>query len=552
LTALGGALRADSPRDALLRLVPDDVSLCLVVNDLRGHAQRLEAAPWFKRALASPLGKLVAASPEWRQLSRTEDEIKRHLGISAPQLRDDILGDAVVLAYRHAPPGKPDQEQGLLLLRARDAELLAKVVERLNQAQEKSQELKALEPREYKGVRYFRRQDARGVHFYFLRGPLLGFSKHESMLRQVIDRLPAAGDRPGGAPRFVRQLRGQEKALLCVWLNPRAFDEDLRQKTADTNGPDERVLQTFRRYWQALDGVGLAVYLGQDLEVRVSVQGRAEALPPAFRRMIEVSAQPSELWARFPGEAIVTSVGRTDFAALDKALADFLTDDNRSAMRLGLQATVGRALGLGLDEVLPYLGPDYGYCVAAPPDTASFPHILVALRVRPGPGQTGVDQAVYKAVQLAAGLAVFGHNGPDKAPLRIKPFKQGDVTGEYLTGDKTLPAGLEPAYALKAGYLVLASSPAALKRFVGGPVTAPAGDETPLYRLSCTRLARLLDSRRQAIADNLAASNQVSAQVAAGWLDGLIQTLRLVDQIEVTQRTEPGRATWTLRVHWSP
>ena len=45
-TALLPTLARAAPRDELLRLVPDDVAFCLVVQDLRGHAEALSASPF--------------------------------------------------------------------------------------------------------------------------------------------------------------------------------------------------------------------------------------------------------------------------------------------------------------------------------------------------------------------------------------------------------------------------------------------------------------------------------------------------------------------------
>ena len=42
-------------------------------------------------------------------------------------------GDVVVFAYRPGPPGQPEREQGLALLRARDDALLARLIERINE-----------------------------------------------------------------------------------------------------------------------------------------------------------------------------------------------------------------------------------------------------------------------------------------------------------------------------------------------------------------------------------------------------------------------------------
>src|SRR5262245_22380398 len=91
---------AQAPVDEVLRLVPDDMSLCVVVQDLRGHAERFAKSPWAKL-----LDDILPADA--KNLFKPE-EFTKHLGISWRELRDEIVGDAVVFAFRHS--GKPDDE----------------------------------------------------------------------------------------------------------------------------------------------------------------------------------------------------------------------------------------------------------------------------------------------------------------------------------------------------------------------------------------------------------------------------------------------------------
>jgi hypothetical protein len=548
--ALGPSAWASAARDELLRLVPDDVGLCLAVTDLRGHADKLLNSPWVKRLFQSPLGQELTASPEVRKLDKLEGVLRQKLDVDLARLRDDIFGDAVVFAYRFGPPGKREQEQGLMLLRARDAKLLARLVDRINKEARQSGEVKELEPRDYRGVRYYYRKKGAEQQYYFVSGPLLALAGREELLKEVMDRrlAPAEGRKPSGP---ARGLRGTADALAALWLNPRALDAELREKATRSGGIEARVLQTFRGYWEALDGITVALVVGPEPELRLALQGRPEALPPACRRLLEVAAGPSELWERFPRGAAVTLAGRLDFAALDRVLADFLTPEADEARRQGLQRGLGAALGMDVfADVLPRLGPDWGLCVVDAPGRAAFPHVLFALRVRPGPEKAPVDRAVVKALQFFAELAVYGYNSTHKDVLRLKAHRQGPVQVKYLTGAGALPPGVEPAFALKEGYLVLASSPAAVERFGAAAAAPPPAAEVPLLRLSLRELARLLQPRKKALAAFLAGKNHVPAKAVERGLDGLLQVLALADRLDLTQRSEPGQVTWTLRLRF--
>src|SRR5207302_9740502 len=123
--------------------------------------------------------------PEAQQLGGLEELLKQHLGIDWPTLRDDIFGDAVVVAYRPAAPGRPDQEQGMIALRAAQPKRLADLVDRFNALQKQTGELKELETLKHQGATYHRRVHAKNTHYYHLRGPLLVVAGSEGMLREV-------------------------------------------------------------------------------------------------------------------------------------------------------------------------------------------------------------------------------------------------------------------------------------------------------------------------------------------------------------------------------
>src|SRR5690349_18878411 len=106
---LGPALPAaraapPTPAEELLRFVPPDVSLCLVVRDLRGHAAALAESPFLEQLRRSPLGKQVQQTLGVQRLV-ADQFLQKYLRLDSTQLRDDILGDAVVVAYRLGPPG---------------------------------------------------------------------------------------------------------------------------------------------------------------------------------------------------------------------------------------------------------------------------------------------------------------------------------------------------------------------------------------------------------------------------------------------------------------
>ena len=174
-------------RHELLALLPDDFAVCVVMNDLRGHSARWEQSALLKAFRQSPVGKSLFSGPEMDQLLRWQSDVKRHFDLDWPTLRDDILGDTLVFTYSPGPKTKAD-ERGLFLVHVRKPERLVQFIDRLNQAQKKSGELKALTALEYKGTTYYRRTEAAKTQFYFVKDSLAAVTSREDLLQGVIDQ----------------------------------------------------------------------------------------------------------------------------------------------------------------------------------------------------------------------------------------------------------------------------------------------------------------------------------------------------------------------------
>lgn len=239
--------------------------------------------------------------------------------------------------------------------------------------------------------------------------------------------------------------------------------------------------------------------------------------------------------------------GQTSLAALVNSLAEASPPEFRKKLVDGLRDSVGTALGLNvLKDVLPNLGPDWGACVLAA-DDKHLPQVLAALAVRPGDKE--VDQSLLGGMSLLAGWATVFHNKqhPDQ-PIRLRTVLQDKVEVKFLAGDKAFPPGVAPAFALKDGYLVVASSPAAIARFKAGAGKAPSGNESPILRLSSTESAKVLRGHWERVIDHIADKNQITREAAALGLEGALSVLDLIDRIELGERAGDGQLTLILRV----
>jgi hypothetical protein len=563
------SLQAAAPREELLRLVPDSVGFCLVVGDLRRHVADWQTSPFVEQLRQCPFAVKIRSSDKWQKLDHIESEMKEKLGLDWKRLRDDILGDAVVLAYRPGLPGQPQQEQGVMLLRARNEKALADLIERVNKVQKEEGELKELTERRHNGIMYYRRleydnctQREKPPTFYYVHGPILALSAQEEMIRQVIDCDTRSSEGTGEAARRLREL-GAERALLAVWLNPRAFDAEVDAKVA--NAPAERsaTVKHFALYWKALDSVVFSLSPQErDIHLSLGVRARVAELPPAARRLFGEAATASDVWRRFPQSALFAAGGRLDTAASLDVFGGFLTPQGRKA----LQATLNRPFATLLAEedfaanLLPTLGPDWGLCLSAPPTGAAasqaarenpvMPHLLFALRIDSNRNKKAPERTLLTALDFAARFVIFAHNNehPD-SPLALKTGSVHDQEVRYLTGERGLPAGVQPAYGLLDGYLVLASSLEGMNRFAGATNPAPAADApVPLLRISFTDWRSYLTSHREAVVQFFAEHDKLSRDEAGRQLDGLLAALQFVERAELNQRSAPGQVIFTLSV----
>jgi hypothetical protein len=540
--------QAPSPREELLRHVPKDLGLCFVLNDLRGHAANWERSDWIKALKESALGQAFFAAPELKELLRFEQGLKKDLDIDWPTLRDDVLGDAVVFAYQPGSSSKPQDEQGVLLVHARRPGVLARLVDSLNRVQKASGEVESLQTRDHKGTKYVCRSGLRHAHYYLLSGALFAYTAKEELLKRVIDR-HQAGDRD--IPPLSGHLKkaGAANAVASLWIDPRAFDADREQKAAALPGPEAAFVKSFQKHWHALDAVVFSFAAQDNLEFKLSILAREKDLPPTARGLFTAPARPSDLWLRFPDDAILTMAARLDGTVLADALVNMAPPKAQQTFQQTLQPLAALA---GIDlarDLAPNVGPDLGLCVLPATDPKNAPQVMAALAVRPGSKDLAIDQALYRGVHLLAGLALFDYNRrhPDD-PIRTQTLKQDSVEVKYLSNDNLFPPGFQPACALKDGYLLLATSPDAIARFRLAAAPAPTGGETPLLRLSPQRLAKALREHRQSVIDHIAANNQVSKTAAVLKLDNILEALDLAQRIEITRGGGSGQASFVLRI----
>jgi hypothetical protein len=543
-------LRAESPRDELLRLVPQDVGFCAVLQNLREHYQAVSQSEFARSFRANPLGAHILTAAV-NKLGKADQVLQANFKMNLAQLRDEILGDAIVFCYRPGPPGKPEEEQGLLLLRARDERLLGHFLNQFNIKQRESGELQKLETLTYRDLVYYRRTErGKSGNFYFVNGPILGFSSQERMLQQALER--SVDPRESSVRDGFHRL-GLDASLASLWINPRAFDTALAQKLAETKGAHAFALRTVQSYWQAVNSIALSLAVNEDIQLSLTVRARSSNLMPAARRLAQTAHEPSLLWQSFPDKALLAAATRIDVPALLDFVQGFVDKESCPGGKADVEKALGAVVGKDVVERLfAQLGPDVGF-VVFPPAGKSYwvPQGLVALRVRGDANGDRADLTIYTILNALSTLAVYNLNGGRPGGYRLATTESSGTEIRYLENDEVFPGGLQPAFALKNGFLTLATSAKAIERFnpkIIRPQAKPLSPELPLLRISFRGLEDYLKEHKSSLAQFLDRKNPLSADEILQRLSNLEVAFQLLDNVEASSTIAPDQAALKIRL----
>jgi hypothetical protein len=533
------AAQAAPFRSELLALLPDDFAVCIVMHDLRGHAARWEQSDWLRTFRASPVGKSFLDAPEVRQLDRWQSEMKKHLDLDWRALRDDIVGETLILAYSPGPRNKPDDERGLFLLHVHKPERLVQVIDRLNEAQTRSGEVRLTELH-HKGNTYYRRVQTGKTQYYSIKGSLAVVATKEEIIQAFLDRRSAPAKDNPWAKRF--QRAGAESAIVTMFVNPRMLDTEVLQNSKKDD--------PLSGYWRALEAVFVTVAIQDDAELRISLQADAANLPEWAKSAFTQTTPPSTLWQWFPERSILTIAARTDFAGAADALKLLMPEKDRKKLTNDWQRGIGSLQRLDpFKDILPNIGPDWGICVLPSKDAKQLPQTIFALAVKQGSKDQPVDQTLFEAVKFFARIAVLDYNkDSSNSIIRLQTLMQDKVEVMYLSNDTLFPPGFRPACALKDGFLLLASSPDAIANFRLHDKKPDERKDTPLVRVSAPELAKLLEHRREHILTNLTDRQQMSAADAKKNLENVIGLLGLFDDLTLSQHGIASQASWSIRL----
>ncbi len=526
---------ATAPRDELLRLVPTDTAICLVVQGVRERSKVVSASPlaaWVSEKYRPALG----AAPEMQKLKDVETLFSTFFDVTLTDLRDDIFGDAVVLTYQPGPIGKPEAEQGCVMLKARDPAKLSKLVDKLNTVQKTTKELTSVEKRTHHGQAYFQRMKADDrSEFYLLDDGLFVFAAQEASIHAVIDRQRDPTLTLSPVVKAIEQLGVQNSFLFC-WFNPRKLDAEVQAHvTAAGSASEKAARRQVAQIWAALDNVAVYLDAEKDLELGFAAAYRAEAMPDEWRTLLHARPRSATMWQVIPEDALVALAARSTGRQILDAVLSFTPPEERATVRQDVERAFGAIIGKGnVPALLAGVGPDWGVWVTRPQGKSWFPAATLAVGVADDPA---VRSAVAKTATFYTQLAQFSYNREhdDQIESRIERKADGpDVT--VFTNPAIFPPGVRPAFGLTHGHLVVASSPEQVEAFRKPVAPKMPPEETVVLRVSGAALHAYLGEHGKAIAEWAADQQDRPLEEVRKEFANFADVLNVLDRGEVILR----------------
>ena len=537
----------------LLKLIPPDSGVVLAVDDLRGQARELFSSKLAAEFQELPAVKAWFASEKYEQLETARDQIEGMLQAKLTDIRDQVLGDAVVFAVRLPTPGAgpidSSQASGLLVLKARDPALLKKLIDLINTIQQNNGELASIDDHKQGKTSYFVRKfppgaDRKADAYVNFPDGTFAISNSEEVIRQLIDRKAREGATdaaPGVAGKFdALACRLPERALARLFVDAR-FAENLLEKAPGDRSRGRALLE---RYVAAHEFAGAALVVCEEhpaLKIAEVFQ------PDRFREFLgswKLRALPTaQELDRLPATTLLVGSLRMDFQWLLQTVRGALSDREKKIAANVEAVAQGLLLGQDLQtRILPVLGPRVIILADAPadlepkteasPPTAGkwpFPTVIALefgsrAETKPSAGSNAppratVADALDNALNTLLALITLDQKK-----------KQGDarIVSREVAGVtvKTLEPPIQFAYAVdRPGHrLVLGTSAAVVARYLAAGAGPASGERFRRLRargfadaqsflcLDLAAVARWIVARHDRLIERIAAGRKRDRQ----------------------------------------
>jgi hypothetical protein len=446
--------------DEIFRALPDDMSACLVIEDLGPTYDKVVNSPNFQDLIKQPIIRRWLDSNSYQSFTTLLAFVPLYSGVDNKTLLHDVFGSSLVLSLRPRSASAP--AVGILACRAPQTETLDKVVENLCRPLADRQ----VQKHEHQGYSFTERREFGNRHDFVLRmGNLLFLSDQKSAIEQVIET--SQGDRSlFNAPKFQamrRQIGGDASASLLV--DPTPFQE-LVDRAVEATGPSARpIAERVSQWWKHLAWGAISIHLTDKAEITLDFAIDSAKITTEQRNFLSRWTEPSFFFDKLPSDAVLAASTHIDFVSLMR-MAEDLSKTEPSLAGLMEACT---ALSAGFDpqkEILPALGPNVGF-MARVDELGSLQGVLeipLGTVQRRGPMNLTLAQSIEMLVFRP--LLVFyagDHNVRFGDQLHVETEEIEGFRLHMLSGSTILPDSYRPGFAVSEDRILFVSSPQSLK-----------------------------------------------------------------------------------------
>jgi hypothetical protein len=553
---------AADPTEELLAVVPPNMSGLVILEDLSGHYQRLLESETYEHFSALPIVQEWQKSPEFQAFRSAQALMPFYFGVNLTDLRDNIIGDSLVLAFRPGQhPGMDDV--GLLLARARSEDVLHRLIRTVT----KPVKGRDVEKLTYRDVPYFKRLEATGrVDFICQLGSIGILCGQDTAMKEVIDTFKD-GNGIGRVDVF-REMRDSlpDKCLAQFLLSPRGFDEQVRQALASGTAEDRVWSKFLGDFWTSIRWTALSLRFTDNMQLGWHLAVNDEELPEIARPWAQLGKREGNFLENVPADAIGMLAGEVDFPAAWQFFLGTVPEDASQSIHQGVDLFEQLLGGYrGKEDLLPRLGPEFGMVVTEG-ESGLEPRLIASIPIeelqKEGAGQISLTMAFEHALQAALVMYGYEHNVEMKDTCRVMATTHEGVRIHYLTGLQHLPSWFEPGFAITKGQLVLGSSPAAIRSWSSAPAQSFAASDfakrlseafptgyTPVAYLNVTRLRDYLNRYGEQLIQDLSGPAKIDPAQLQRRIGLFLDVSGLVDQMAIGSYATESARHWILSVY---
>jgi hypothetical protein len=549
---------------SLTRLVPATAGLCVEIRDLAGALAQFQHGELAKRAAENPAIRAKLAVP----LAVLRGGLFAQLGVPVDQF-SVLFGDELLVAvWPEKSPGEAGP--GLLILRCPDESLLQRVARGIVDRQRRAGRLAPTRRLASQGrsieVHSIKTNGSGSQVCLAIVGQLAVVSTSSTLLEEIIsadlgqDSAPAP---PAASLAALPAYRAAAQRLnpaapVRVFLNPRAWDDQMHALPRPKSGRKALVHDAISGLWAASDFVSASLAAGDSLALEVFLACQQSRLKAPLKETFASVTGPSLLAERLPAQCLAAAVGRIDLGRVYRAVLEAPGVEEyaiRPPNSLGWSAAMALAGSLG---------PDYELAVLAPPAAraADEPPVDWVLGIethgvethdiethgarRGGDGPASAAWIVpwlRETLRLSAASATASGKQP---AFRSSTFEQAGVQLTSISGAVRLPACRKLFLAQDDRLLWLGNSGPLTAQAAGAPLPTPSGNQ---------RYRALHNPRLGAPSDLVLLDLAAIRRVLAAWPGGPPDTLAnviplagLADAVLLEIQCEPAFTAVSLHI----